>query len=132
MEMNTVYLDVETYNRLRDFKREIETGNTIYVKNRNSRSDETYISTDEAVKQITDVNSELIKIIENATKTINDLKYEYKDFNLISNRNSELLNKIKNLEEENKALKTSSSVKLINDLKGMSFWKLYNWHKSNK
>ena len=53
MDKDTVILSVEDYNRLRDFRKKIEEGYTYRVTYPYSY-DDTYISTEDAVKEIHD------------------------------------------------------------------------------
>lgn len=52
MEKDTVLLSTSEYNKLRDFKKEIEAGNTYRDEYGYFGNSVTYISTDEAVKQL--------------------------------------------------------------------------------
>ena len=52
MEKDTVLLSTSEYNKLRDFKKEIEAGNTYRAEYGYFGNSVTYISTDEAIKQL--------------------------------------------------------------------------------
>lgn len=52
MEKDTILLSVEKYNELRDFRKEIEAGNTYRVDFGYWESSITYVSTDEAIKEM--------------------------------------------------------------------------------
>ena len=67
---NTVTLDLETYNFLRDFEKEIKAGNTCRIYGWGNRIE--FIGTDKALAQLTDK----IKSLE---KEITDLKHRYKN-----------------------------------------------------
>ena len=59
MEKNTVILSVEDYNSLRDFKINIEKGNTFSVLRDRFRAYDQFITTNEAVKEVLKVNEEM-------------------------------------------------------------------------
>jgi len=67
MEKDTVLLSVEEYNALRDFKINMEKGHTHVVTTGFLYFEKVYISTDEAVAEVSKINSEL-------TKQVNELK----------------------------------------------------------
>jgi hypothetical protein len=109
MEANTVILGLPEYNALRDFKAEIEKGNTYrcfdYYNSvgwgqSSCPSISLYISPDEAVKEIAMKNDSLIK-------------------------------QITDLNEEINGLKNPSTSKEINikDIKKMSVWEFLKWRK---
>jgi hypothetical protein len=104
MEKDTVLLDVEKYNALRDFKEYIEKGNTLEVNNLRYNSYRRFITTDEAVKII----------VKDRELIVSELEKENEDLKL----------QIRNL--ENPAPKEMS----INDLKKMSYWEFRKWRKS--
>ena len=70
METNTVLLSLEDYNELRDFKTEIEKGNTFCGWHYGWGSDVRYISTDEAVREMAECNKELQDKIHELNDTI--------------------------------------------------------------
>lgn len=81
MEKDTVLLDIEKYNALRDFKLAIEAGNTIVISSRNPYYKQMFITTDQAVAIIAESNKLLKKENEDLRKahalkanSINDLK----------------------------------------------------------
>ena len=81
MEKDTVLLDVEKYNELRDFKQKIEEGKTICIITGNWSYSKTFITTDDAIKSIVETNKELGKEIERLKNinnpkevTLNDIK----------------------------------------------------------
>ena len=59
METNTVILSVEEYNKLRDFKINIEKGNTFSVLRDRFSAYDQFITTNEAVKELLKVNEEM-------------------------------------------------------------------------
>lgn len=78
---NTVLLDVEKYNELRDFKQKIEEKYTYATKCSNYFYEVRYITTDEAIKEIEELNKSLSKRVEDLKSannpkeiTIEDLK----------------------------------------------------------
>jgi len=64
MEKDTVLLDVEKYNELRDFKQKIEEGYTLTIASSNFYYDRRFITTDKAVEEVVSANKELQKQIE--------------------------------------------------------------------
>lgn len=64
MEPNTILLDVEKYNELRDFKLNIEKGNTLYVYNNYGHYGAHFITESEAVEKLTKHIKELDDIID--------------------------------------------------------------------
>lgn len=81
MEKNTVLLDVEKYNELRDFKQKIEEGKTIVIVSGWNYYNREFITTEKAVEQIAEANKLLQKENEdlrNANKpkelALNDIK----------------------------------------------------------
>ena len=72
MEINTVILSVEEYNKLRDFKINIEKGNTFSVlRDRYSAYDQ-FITTNEAVKEVLKINEEMAyKLLNHDVTRIN-------------------------------------------------------------
>ena len=68
METNKVILDLKEYNELRDFKKEIEAGNTYTVCYDWNSAVYKYISTDEVLKS-------LAEELEDKQKIINDLRH---------------------------------------------------------
>jgi len=78
---NTVNLSLEDYNHLRDFKTNIENGNTYRVSPyvyQNDRgwftSPVNYVSTDLAVKEIAEENDRIAKYAKELEKEIEGLK----------------------------------------------------------
>ena len=59
MEKNTVLLSLEEYNALRDFKKEIEKGNTIKIYCGYSGNPQHYYSAENALKEIEIINKQL-------------------------------------------------------------------------
>ncbi len=88
MEKDTVLLDVEKYNELRDFKQKIEEGKTLNIISSSWHYSRTFISTDEAVLRIAEINKELTTEIERLKNikqpkeiTLNDIrKMSYWEF----------------------------------------------------
>lgn len=67
--VNTATLNLFEYNELRDFKKEIEKGNTYHTSNYYQgmglyQYQNQFISTDEAVKKIAEENASLLKEIQ--------------------------------------------------------------------
>jgi hypothetical protein len=111
MERNTVVLSLEEYNALRDFKSNLEKGNTYrtykytQLYNGSYMSGVIYISTDEAVKEATALGKE---------------QYE----------------KIVALEKDNALLRQGilkeqdgKRDQILGDVKRMSIWKFLGWRK---
>jgi hypothetical protein len=67
MEKDTVLLSLETYNQLRDFKENIEKGNSIEITGYGYSCYQKFITTDEAIKN-------LMKDKDNLQKEISELK----------------------------------------------------------
>ena len=59
MGKNTIILSVEDYNSLRDFKINIEKGNTYSFLRERLRAYDQFITTNEAVKEVLKVNEEM-------------------------------------------------------------------------
>ena len=57
MDKNTIVLDLEEYNKLRDFKEAIEKGNSFFVYSGNYNGYKV-VTTDEAVKQLIKINND--------------------------------------------------------------------------
>ena len=105
MEKDTVLLSIDKYNALRDFRNEIERGNT-YLINGSSGffiTDSKFISTDLCIEFISKVNNSLQKQID-----------ELKEINASLNEENEKLKEINaSLNEENEKLKVSKPNKKI-------------------
>lgn len=67
MKENTVILDVETYNNLRDFRKTIESGGFVHIQSGTYSYREDFFTKD-------DGNAKLIKEIEELSNQIEDLK----------------------------------------------------------
>lgn len=102
MESNQVILDLEKYNELRDFKKMMEDENTINV-HCGLYVSKTYITTDQALKDIAKINDDLRKTNEKLHSDNITLGFE----------------KVKYLNEK---------VSLYN----MSYWEFRKWRKSIK
>jgi len=80
MERNTILLDVEEYNRLRDFKVRMEEGyaysTTDYWCGQGGVT-HTYITNDEALKKVAERNATLLKSLGETSKEMSDLKTEF-------------------------------------------------------
>ncbi len=109
MEKNTVTLDIETYNRLRDFENKMVKNNTCVIRNRGSfgayETFRGFISTDEALEEISNINEELVK------------------------KNIDLGNRIKTLVKESDDLINTFNKRLdidyiSNQIKTTSLWKI--------
>lgn len=104
MEKDTVLLDVEKYNVLRDFKEYIEKGNTLEFNNSRYNSYRKFITTDEAVKIVVKERELIVAELE---KENTDLRLQIK------------------------TLKSPPPKEIsINDLKKMSYWEFRKWLKS--
>jgi hypothetical protein len=78
MEKDTVLLDVEKYNELRDFKQKIEEGKTLVIALGWNYYRQEFITTEKAVEEIAAANKLLKKEIEELRKPkeiiLNDIK----------------------------------------------------------
>jgi hypothetical protein len=78
MEKDTVLLDVEKYNELRDFKQKMEEGKTLVIIDTRWDYSKKFVTESEAVKVIANDNNILRKEIEKLTVlkeiTLNDIK----------------------------------------------------------
>lgn len=97
MEKDTVLLDVETYNELRDFKKEIEDGNTYRLEFGMWHNSLRFISTDEALKEMHQILEKMNQTLETKNKILEELK--------------------------NSSKKESST----EEIKTMSLWKFIKW-----
>mgnify|MGYP006291330887 CR=1 FL=1 len=84
MEKNTVILNVEDYNELRDFKKKIEEGYTYKIV-RHYWNDIEYLSTEDAVKEIHDEYLSVYKQNEELKKENQELKKDILNDNDINN-----------------------------------------------
>ncbi len=76
MENNQVTLNLKDYNKLRDFKTEIEKGNTLHSWESNTWGDGyVWVTADEAVKCIINENKNAAKEIKKLKEQIWDLKH---------------------------------------------------------
>ena len=73
MEKDTVLLSVNEYNRLRDFRIEIERGNTLLIHGSQFSYGEKFISTGEALKEISRLNESLKENYQRECKRLQDL-----------------------------------------------------------
>lgn len=103
MEKDTVLLAVDKYNELRDFKKEIEKGNTAYGYS--GYSTKTFVTSDEAVKSVLKLNEDLNKQLEYYKEHTRKLQDELKG--------------------ENKPKEIS-----IEEIKKMSTWQFRKWKKT--
>lgn len=71
MEINTILLNLEVYNELRDFKKEIESKNTCRVVSSGGWNNISYISTDVAIKEM----SQRLDELEEENKVLRNFKY---------------------------------------------------------
>lgn len=78
MEKDTVLLDVEKYNELRDFKQKIEEGKTLVITSGWNYYQQSFITTEKALIEIAEANKLLQKENEELRKpkeiTLNDIK----------------------------------------------------------
>ena len=77
MENNTVILDLHKYNELYDFKNKIEEDYSFVVQNHSPYGcnvSSTFMTTDEAIENIVESNSTLVKEIERLSKELNEVK----------------------------------------------------------
>lgn len=86
MEANTVILNLGDYNSLRDFRDEMEKGHTYYVIEYTGYCEYTntyrFVSTDEAVRIISEFNEKLQKRISDLQIEIYDLKNPKKEITI--------------------------------------------------
>jgi len=86
MEANTVILNLGDYNSLRDFRDEMEKGHTYYVIEYTGYCGYTniyrFVSTDEAVRIISEFNEKLQKRISDLQIEIYDLKNPKKEITI--------------------------------------------------
>lgn len=119
MEKNTVVIDLNTYNELRDFKNKImEVGNE-YTIQLIGNSTIKILSNDETIKQISKTNEEIssnyINISEKKLKLhLENTEYEIKN-NLLEVKIDELKLKIEILNQEK------------NNIRKMSIWEFVKW-----
>lgn len=104
MESNTVILNLQEYNALRDFRENLEKNNThrilSYYETWCGRTDVTvYISSDKAVKDIAEQNHSLEKHINNLVAKIYELEHP------------------------------TDPIITIEDVKRMSVWKFLRWKR---
>jgi len=114
IEKNTVVLDIDRYNELRDFKENLERDNVRRISNATSNRYQQYnvieyIDVNDALNEIEEINRINVEV---NIKLKNDI-YE--------------LNKI--ITDGNK--KVSNPIK-IEDFKKMSIWDFFKWKKNNK
>jgi hypothetical protein len=116
MEANTVILALPEYNALRDFKTELEKGNTYRTQDFQTPyyngcvvyPTVLFVSTDDAVKEIATRNKNLLDQNEELKKEINLLK------------NPPTVQSPSNLDEANR---------IIKEVKKMSVWEFRKWRK---
>jgi hypothetical protein len=119
MDGNSVTLNLNDYNELRDFRTKMEKKHTLKIYSNGGWSSTNYISTEDAVKEIAAANVELKKNYDENSKRFNEIYEENKK-----------------LESENLGLKAMlpDSMKpkaevTLNDLKRMSIWEFMKWRK---
>jgi len=114
MEANTVILALSEYNALRDFKTELEKGNTYrtldyqQIYSGQYLQGVSFVSTDEAVKEITSKNEVL-------SKQIQDLEVKIQTLNYSAAGSPKII------------YKTELTIK---DVKKMSIWEFLKWRKT--
>lgn len=101
MQKDTVLLDVEKYNELRDFKQKIEGGKTIVIVSGWKYYDKKFITTEKAIELIADAN----KLLQ-------------KENELLQKENKELRNA------------NNPKEKSLSEVKKMSYWEFRKWRKS--
>jgi hypothetical protein len=81
MQKDTVLLDIEKYNELRDFKQKIEEGKTIIIVSGWDHYTKKFITTEKAVEEIAEANkllqkeNEYLRKAEETNKvTLNEIK----------------------------------------------------------
>jgi len=112
MEKNTVILDVATYNELRDFKEKTIKEHGCIICNSSYSGSYAYISTDEAVKKISETNVRLKS----------ELNLKCDQIQILSIELAELKRNTKDC---------VGSVKIsLDDVKNMSFWQWRKWRNS--
>ena len=87
MNANTVILNTNEYNSLRDFKHYVELGHSVRIYNVNGYY-KTYISKEDSVAEIAIVNNKLQNKILELQTTIEELKIESLKAQLNSKKNS--------------------------------------------
>ena len=113
MEKNTVLLDVEKYNELRDFKQKIEEGKTLSIYSGFDYCKKSFITTDKAILAISDANSLLQKANEDLIQ---------------KNRKATEENKL--LQKANEDLQKENNQKTNTDkLRKMSYWEFRLWKR---
>jgi len=111
MEKNTVLLDVEKYNELRDFKQKIEEGKTFAIYTGFEFFKKSFITTDKAILAIADANS------------------------LLQKENEDLMWKNRKATEENELLQKANedliqkNRKATDKLRKMSYWEFRLWKR---
>ena len=110
MEKDTVVLNIRDYNELRDFKQYIEKNYTLKVSSFHYSRIDTYITKDEAVKEVVD--------------KLNEATVKFKEVE------AQLIDKIRELQKN--SCKVEKEI-TIDDIKNMSYWEFRTSKKqSNK
>lgn len=128
MKKNTVILDIEVYNDLRDFKENHEAGNICEIHSYTSNYQfmgknseiRTYISDDDVIKKITKINNE--------NKTVIDLLLNKNQ--KLTTENKKLVNDVKILNKLK--LVWDGNAKDIDNLSKMSILDFIKWRRQNK
>lgn len=123
METNTVVISLETYNRLRDYKKAHQ-GKLVQIQIINSRDSETvYVEQNEANKYLFDSIGSLKKVFDSAKESH---KVQY------TNYESKLVNLNIELRSTNNKLANSQleQTHILKEFNEMSLWKFWNWKRN--
>jgi hypothetical protein len=123
METNTVVISLETYNRLRDYKKAHQ-GKLVQIQIINSRDSETvYVEQNEANKYLFDSIESLKKVFDSAKESH---KVQY------TNYESKLVNLNIELRSTNNKLANSQleQTHILKEFNEMSLWKFWNWKRN--
>ena len=123
METNTVVISLETYNRLRDYKKAHQ-GKLVQIQIINSRDSETvYVEQNKANKYLFDSIESLKKVFDSAKESH---KVQY------TNYESKLVNLNIELRSTNNKLANSQleQTHILKEFNEMSLWKFWNWKRN--
>jgi hypothetical protein len=125
METNTVVISLETYNRLRDYKKAHQ-GKLVPLTQYSSNRTEaitTYVEQNEANKYLFDSIESLKKVFDSAKESH---KVQY------TNYESKLVNLNIELRSTNNKLANSQleQTHILKEFNEMSLWKFWNWKRN--
>lgn len=113
MNGNYVKIDLNLYNNLRDFKRKMEKKHGVTIFTSMWGDNQMCVTTDEAVKVLTETN---VKLQENREEMLQE--------------NIRLNNLVSSLRFENTELKSQlPAPTTLDDIKKMSIWQFMKWRK---